>query len=63
MIQDNYLIDDNNHYDNFMDDKDDDNEVRPKYYTGQRFCKWVKIILTMFFSLLRPQPSPSTDYN
>lgn len=34
MIQDNYLTDDNNHYDNFMDDKDDDNEVRPKYYTG-----------------------------
>ena len=34
MIQDNYLIDDNNHYDNFMDDKDDDNEVRPKYYTA-----------------------------
>lgn len=34
MIQDNYLIDDNNHYDNFTDYKDDDNEVRPKYYTG-----------------------------
>ena len=34
MIQDNYLINDNNHYDNFMDDKDDDNEVRPKYYTS-----------------------------